>query len=129
MKTLCILILIFLGYSANAANYYVATNESDSQAGTLALPYLTIQHGSNQLSAGDTLFIRGGTYFEKIFCNASGTLGNSVTITNYQNEEVIVDGTGVTGSQMFVLNSNLSVRDVFASRVRQTTVEQEELYI
>ncbi len=48
--------------SAHAAEYYVATTGSDSNAGTLAAPFATLQKGVNTAVAGDTVWIRGGTY-------------------------------------------------------------------
>src|SRR5450432_2480021 len=47
---------------AHATDYYVATTGSDSNAGTLAAPFATLQKGVNTAVAGDTVHIRGGTY-------------------------------------------------------------------
>ncbi|HYQ43102.1 MAG TPA: right-handed parallel beta-helix repeat-containing protein [Polyangiaceae bacterium] len=48
--------------SALAAEYYVAPTGSDSAAGTLAAPFATLQKGADVAVAGDTVYIRGGTY-------------------------------------------------------------------
>jgi MYXO-CTERM domain-containing protein len=48
--------------SAQATDYYVATTGSDSNAGTMAAPFATLQKGVNTAVAGDTVYIRGGTY-------------------------------------------------------------------
>jgi hypothetical protein len=57
---------IVLGFSmalpAAAANYYVATTGRDSNAGTAAAPFQTLQKGLAVLTAGDILTIRDGTY-------------------------------------------------------------------
>ena len=45
---------------ALAANYYVATNGSNTKAGTLASPFLTIQQAANAAQAGDNVYVRGG---------------------------------------------------------------------
>ncbi len=47
---------------AAAAEYYVAPDGSDSAAGTLAAPFATLRKGNDVASAGDTVWIRGGTY-------------------------------------------------------------------
>jgi hypothetical protein len=47
---------------AGAAEYYVATTGSDSNAGTMAAPFATLQKGASTAAAGDTVWIRGGTY-------------------------------------------------------------------
>jgi len=50
------------GRAASAAEYYVAPNGNDSNPGTMELPFATIQRGHDVASAGDTVWIRGGTY-------------------------------------------------------------------
>jgi hypothetical protein len=47
---------------AFAAEYYVAPNGADSNPGTLAQPFATLQKGHDVAGAGDTVWIRGGTY-------------------------------------------------------------------
>ncbi len=64
--TLQLWLLVGLGFfgtrTALAADYYVATTGSDTNAGTLAQPFATLQKGVNVAVAGDTVWIRGGTY-------------------------------------------------------------------
>lgn len=76
----------------NVATYYVAKTGNDANAGTLAQPKLTIQAGVGLLGPGDTLYIRTGTYVEIIsdlaYALPSGTAGNPIVISNYQNEVV-----------------------------------------
>ncbi len=45
----------------------------DSDSGALESPWRTIQHGVNQLGAGDTLVVRPGTYFESVNVSVAGT--------------------------------------------------------
>jgi hypothetical protein len=53
---------LLLSQPAVAATYYVATTGSDSNAGSNAAPFLTVQKGLSVLAAGDTLTLRDGTY-------------------------------------------------------------------
>jgi len=48
---------------ALAAEYYVATTGSDSNTGTQASPFATLTKGASAAGPGDTVYIRGGTYY------------------------------------------------------------------
>src|SRR5450432_2628744 len=48
--------------NARATDYYIAPTGSDSNAGTLGAPFATMQKGADAAGAGDTVYIRGGTY-------------------------------------------------------------------
>jgi len=84
---------------ASAVTYYVATNGDDNhtkvQAQNIGTPWQTIDYGASQLSAGDTLLVRGGTYREEIGISVSGTAENRITIKNYPDETPIIDGSEV----------------------------------
>src|SRR5262245_31629134 len=51
-----------VAYPAVAAEYYVAPTGSDSNPGSMAQPFATLQKGHDVAVAGDTVWIRGGTY-------------------------------------------------------------------
>jgi len=83
------------------ADYYVATDGSNSNPGTYEEPWLTLQYAFDQLSAGDTLYVRGGTYYPPsngsgINFDASGTVGNYISVLNYPGETPIIDGSNIT---------------------------------
>ncbi|MGG5741905.1 carbohydrate binding domain-containing protein [Bacillus cereus group sp. IBL03679] len=81
---------------ATGTTYYVATTGSDSNNGTsLSTPFQTIQHAASVASAGDTVYIRGGTYRETAIPANSGTSGNPITYQSYNGETVIVSGNDV----------------------------------
>jgi parallel beta-helix repeat protein len=86
--------LVWPGTAAEAAAnvYYVATNGLDSYPGTIDRPWRTIQKAANTVVAGDTVYIRGGTYHERVSFSRSGTASQYITFRNYPNETVIVDG-------------------------------------
>lgn len=62
-------------------DYYVATNGNDSNPGTLALPFLTIQKAANVAVAGDVVIVRDGTYTSS--SSPLVTLSHSGTASNY----------------------------------------------
>ena len=77
-----------------ATTYYVATNGSDSNAGTPAAPLATVQKAISLVSAGGTIAVRGGTYAltTNIQITKSGTADAPITLTSYQGEKVTIDG-------------------------------------
>jgi hypothetical protein len=111
--------------SHTPANYYVATDGNDSDAGTIGAPFATIQKGVDMLSAGDTLYIREGTYHEEVELVAlTGTEANRITITNYPNDtnEVILDGTEEIASSWDVHSGNI-YKTTLSEDIRQLFVD------
>lgn len=95
INILTILAILIACPSAWAATYYVnGSNGNDSNQGTLDNPWKTIGKANSTLQAGDTVYIRKGTYNQTIRPSKSGTQGNYITYARYDNEEVII--TGVT---------------------------------
>ncbi|KAI6880027.1 hypothetical protein KC363_g7303 [Hortaea werneckii] len=82
------------------ATYHVAPTGSDGAAGTLAAPFKSIQVAVDKVSAGDTIYLRGGTYSPttNIQIKKSGTSPARITLAAYQSEVPIVDGEALTGT-------------------------------
>ena len=87
---------IVVPVEALAHIYYVAPNGNDANPGTLAQPWRTIQHAADTLTAGDTVYIRAGTYPERVIPQHSGSAGQPITYAAYPGETVTLDGTGIT---------------------------------
>src|SRR4051812_12476139 len=47
---------------ASAATYYGAPTGNDANAGSISAPWRTIRVAVSRLTAGDTLYLRGGVY-------------------------------------------------------------------
>jgi hypothetical protein len=88
--------LVFEVRDAQAATYYVSTSPpgDDNAAGTLAAPWRTIAHAAQTAAAGDSVYVRAGTYFEALVPSNSGTQGAAITFSTYPGEKAILDGTG-----------------------------------
>ncbi|MDO8725005.1 MAG: carbohydrate-binding protein [Candidatus Methanoperedens sp.] len=76
--------------------FYVATNGNDAYPGTESQPWRTIQKAANTLTAGQTVYVKSGTYNEKINMKNSGTANNFITFSAYPGNTVTIDGTGIT---------------------------------
>jgi hypothetical protein len=68
---------------AFAADYYVAPNGNDSNAGTEAQPFASVGRGQQEASAGDTVWVRGGTY-----SFSSGTVGVAFSKAGQNNNPI-----------------------------------------
>jgi hypothetical protein len=88
-----------------AQNFYVATNGSDSNAGTLAAPFFTLEKARSAVRAlarplaagGVTVWLRGGTYFRTntlMLTNGldSGSATAPVVWRSYSNELAVISG-------------------------------------
>jgi len=98
IKKLVLTSILVLSFSQifSQNTYYVAPSSSggdNGNMGSLAAPFETLAYAIEQLSAGDTLYIREGTYRETITIDEDGTSSSLITIQNYNNEDVTIDGT------------------------------------
>lgn len=92
---LTILSVFVMSSAGWAATYYVdATNGNDNNSGTLTKPFLTINKAATGAIAGDKVYVRKGTYKERLAPQHSGSPGEYITFQNYQNEKVVIDATG-----------------------------------
>lgn len=79
----------------SASDYYVAKDGLHSNPGTSSQPWLTIQKAADTLSAGDTVYVKAGTYNERVRINVEGNPQSGyITFRNYNNDKVIIDGQG-----------------------------------
>jgi hypothetical protein len=64
----------------------------DANAGTDRAPWKTLAGALRRLKPGDTLYLRGGTYYEKVSLTRSGTAEAPITIASHPGELAIIDG-------------------------------------
>lgn len=106
--------------SAYTATYYVAPGGNDSNPGTITQPFRSIARGVSPLIPGDTLYLREGTYIERIDLatpNKTGTANAWLTIAGYPAETVTIRYTSPTeasygpirarGNRGYILFENL----------------------
>jgi parallel beta-helix repeat protein len=109
--TACLLILAALlaGHGpgearAASTSFYVAPWGSNVSPGTKAKPWRTIQKALNALRAGQTAFVRRGTYREAATFWRSGSPSSPITLRAYPGERPIVTGRlKITGQYLRVM--------------------------
>jgi hypothetical protein len=72
--------------------YVDATRGKDEQDGSKARPWRTINHALKQLKPGQTLYLRGGVYYENVYCALAGKKDAPITLRSYPGELAIIDG-------------------------------------
>jgi len=86
-------LLLGLTAPAPAATRYMAPTGSDSASGSQSAPWRTLQSSLPRLSPGDTLILRGGTYFETgIDIDVQGTPSAPITVRAMDGESPVIDG-------------------------------------
>jgi len=111
--------------SVTAAEYFVAPDGDDLDPGTEALPWQTIQKAANTLVAGDTVYIKNGTYHEWVVPTNSGTLNGYIVYSAYPGHSPVIDGTGVSGEYQglfevrasYIVISGLTIRNSTAAAI------------
>ena len=105
-------LLVFPAASALAANtWFVATNGLDTNSGTSDSPFATITRAQAAAASGDTVYLRGGTYFlnnsNLTATNNPWAIVNNITKSGisymaYPGELPVFDFSGVTPADLRV---------------------------
>jgi len=98
---IALLAIIFVPVRA-ASNYYVSTFGADTNIGSQASPWRTIQKCLNSVHPGDTCLISSGTYNEALIIKTTGLSGSPITI-KAQGDVVVNSG----GSKSLVTSGNM----------------------
>ena len=114
MRNICIssfvlLMTVFMGCGENTGlgpameggglgTYYVSPSGNDDYPGTSQdSSWATIGRACNTLIAGDTVYVRSGTYNERLVPRNSGSSSSErIVYMTFPNEYPIIDGTGVS---------------------------------
>lgn len=109
MVLLIALALWLLPVWAQAATYYVATTGSDAADGlTESTPKRTVRHCVSIMVAGDTCYVRGGTYIETstIRFGTTGTQAAPIQLLAYPNESPVITWTAQTSAYRILLENS-----------------------
>ncbi|MCP4158160.1 MAG: right-handed parallel beta-helix repeat-containing protein [bacterium] len=86
--------------------YYVSVTGSDSNDGSQATPWRTIQHGLDTIKAGEVLNIVSGVYTEELYLNTSGSSDKKVYIKGESFANTIINGADAERDLFFIENSD-----------------------
>jgi hypothetical protein len=88
--------LILFAGAAPGSIYYVSPVGLDTNPGTEAQPWKTIQKAASSLTAGETVYIKAGTYTGTVSPRNSGTAGNPISYRAYpgQEQQAVLSGAG-----------------------------------
>ena len=88
--------------------YFVAEDGDDTNPGTIELPLATITHASTVAQPGDHIKLRGGTYKERVnIVNIHGTEEAPITISNFDDEKVVLEGAKDIASEWVSYEGNI----------------------
>lgn len=77
--------------SSWAKTYYVDPEGNDDNSGLVNSPFQSINHAVKKLKPGDSLYLQGGTYFESVEVEVSGTKNAPITIAAADGATVVID--------------------------------------
>lgn len=90
---LVLLLILTFTSGVEADVYYIATDGDDGNSGTIESPFATFEHAIEMATAGDTIYVRGGTYLldDSIDIDKAGADGNPIRLWAYEDEIPILD--------------------------------------
>jgi len=81
------------------SSFYVSTSGNDSNPGTQAAPWRTVQHAADTVRAGSIVNVRGGVYEELVNIKASGNATDGfITFRSYRGETAVLEAEHFTPS-------------------------------
>jgi hypothetical protein len=78
--------------SDGPARFVDAAGGDDARDGSEQSPWRTLAHAVGELRPGDTLYLRGGTYYEPVRIALVGRADAPITIRGYPGESATIDG-------------------------------------
>jgi len=110
IKIIVVISIVLLAFTAHGEEYYIdGSSGNDNNAGTIDSPWETIGQANTTLIAGDTVYIRAGTYTisgAAIGPINSGTAGSPITYSAYPDEIV-----NLVGTSKYSIGIDLNGRD------------------
>jgi hypothetical protein len=90
--------------------YYVSVNGADANSGKMNAPFQSINAALSLAIPGDTVIVRGGTYYDKVMFPRSGVKDKFITLKAYPGEKPVIDGSKIMVSGWLSLVTISNVR-------------------
>jgi uncharacterized protein YjdB len=90
------------------SGYYVATNGTSGGDGSASQPWAlsyALGGAGGRIQPGDTVWVRGGTYFAPFRSTLTGTASAPIVVRAYPGERPIIDGVNATSDNFVVAGS------------------------
>ena len=97
MKDFLIFLLSVISLTLSGSTFYISPGGSDFNPGTISQPFYTLNKAWTVVSAGDTLYLRGGTYSytsSQRLTDKDGRSGSYINIWNYPGETPVISYAG-----------------------------------
>jgi len=96
--------------TGNTHIYYVSVNGSDANSGKINTPFQSINAALDHALPGDTVMVRGGSYYDKVVFPKSGAMDKLITLKAYPGERPMIDGSKIIVSGWVPLVTLSNVR-------------------
>ena len=92
-------VCVYGAFAQSNFSFYVSTTGNDSNPGTQAMPWRTVQHAADTAHAGSTVNVQGGVYEELVSINVSGNATDGyIAFQSSPGETAILDAEHFTPS-------------------------------
>jgi hypothetical protein len=103
--------------------YFVSTTGSDEHPGTQDSPWRSLAHAVGVVQPGDTVYVRGGTYVERLTLQTSGTKNSPITFSNYPGETPVLSGESLSLGDNDTQNALVVLQNVSYVRIEGFSIE------
>src|ERR1043166_4277009 len=86
-------VLLLFPASLGAGTFYVSPSGKDTNSGSISAPFYNVSKAVRLVAAGDTIYVRGGTfsYSATILITNTGTPSARINLWAYPNEHPVLD--------------------------------------
>jgi hypothetical protein len=76
--------------------FYVSTEGADGNPGTMEQPWRSFAHAAGSVSAGDVVYVRGGTYAQRLVVTGAVSEDAPLEFRAYPGEQPVLDGSSMS---------------------------------